>query len=178
MKDSIKSVVVITVICLIIAALLGVTNYITAPIIEAGEKQRADDLCMEFFPDAKEFEELQTDGLDLPKTITAVYRETSGLGYVFQITTKGYESGLVIMCGISSDGKIVQTKTLKSSETKTIGGKTENEAYTSQYAGLDSSFADKVDAISGATITSTAYEKAIADAFAAWHYFGTLNGRG
>lgn len=168
MKDSLKSVVVITAICLVIAALLGVTNYITAPIIEAGEKQRADDLCMEFFPDAKEFEELETDKFEgLPKTITAIYRETGGLGYVFQITTKGYESGLVIMCGISSDGKIVQTKTLSSSETKTIGGRTENESYTSQYVGLDSSFADKVDAISGATITSTAYEKAIADAFAA-----------
>ncbi len=168
MKDSIKSVVVITAICLIIAALLGVTNYITSPVIEKGEKQRANDLCMEFFPDAKGFEELKTDELDkLPKTISAIYKETSGLGYVFQITTKGYESGLVIMCGISADGKIVQTKTLSSSETKTIGGKTESESYTSQYVGLDSSFSDKVDAISGATITSTAYENAIADAFAA-----------
>jgi Na+-translocating ferredoxin:NAD+ oxidoreductase RnfG subunit len=71
------------------------------------------------------------------------------------------------MCGISSDGKIVQTKTLSSSETKTIGGKTESEDYTSQYEGLDSDFADKVDAISGATITSTAYEAAISDAFTA-----------
>ena len=168
MKDMIKSVVVITAICLIIAALLGVTNYITAPIIEAGEKQRADDLCKEFFPDAEGFEELSPDKFEnLPKTVTAIYKETSGLGYVFQITTKGYESGLVIMCGISSDGKIVQTKTLSSSETKTIGGKTENESYTSQYVGLGSDFADKVDAISGATITSTAYEGAIADAFAA-----------
>jgi electron transport complex protein RnfG len=168
MKDAIKSVVVITAICLIIAALLGVTNYITAPIIEAGEKQRADDLCMEFFPDAKSFEELKTSDFDsLPKTVTAIYKETSGLGYVFQITTKGYESGLVIMCGISSDGKIVQTKTLSSSETKTIGGKTESEDYTSQYTGLGSDFADKVDAISGATITSTAYEAAISDAFTA-----------
>ena len=168
MKDAIKSVVVITAICLIIASLLGVTNYITAPIIEAGEKKRADDLCKEFFPEAKSFEELKISEIDsLPKTVTAIYKETSGLGYVFQITTKGYESGLVIMCGISSDGKIVQTKTLSSSETKTIGGKTESEDYTSQYEGLGSDFAGKVDAISGATITSTAYEAAISDAFTA-----------
>ncbi|MBE6607419.1 MAG: FMN-binding protein [Ruminococcaceae bacterium] len=169
MKDSVKSVVVITSICLIIAALLGVTNYFTAPDIEKGEKQRAADLCMQLLPGASDFVEFQTDALyNLPETITAIYQETHGAGYVFQITTKGYEPGLVIMCGISSDGKIVQTKTLSSSETKTIGGKTESEAYTSQYVGLDADFADKVDAVSGATITSTAYEKAIADAFVAF----------
>ena len=169
MKDSIKSVVVITAICLIIAALLGITNFFTAPVIEAGEKQRAADLCMELLPGAKDFVEFKTDSLyELPTTVTAIYKESSGLGYVIQITTKGYESGLVIMCGISADGKIVQTKTLSSNETGTIGGKTEKEEYTSQYIGLDSSFADKVDGVSGATITSTAYEKAIADAFAAF----------
>ncbi len=169
MKNSVKSVIVITAICLIVSAALGVTNYFTAPVIEEGKKTRAAELCMELLPGAKDFVEFKTDALyNLPETITAIYKESSGLGYVIQVTTKGYEPGLVIMCGISSDGKIVQTKTLSSSETKTIGGKTEGEAYTSQYIGLDSSFADKVDSISGATITSTAYEGAIADAFDAY----------
>ena len=169
MKDSVKSIIVITAICLIVSAALGVTNYFTAPVIEKGEKDRAEALCTELLPESEGFVEFKTDALyNLPETVSAIYKETSGKGYVIQITTKGYETGLVIMCGISSDGKIVQTKTLSSNETGTIGGKTEKESYTSQYIGLDSSFADKVDAISGATITSTAYEKAIADAFEAF----------
>ena len=35
MKENVKSVVVLTAICLVVAALLAVTNFYTAPVIEA-----------------------------------------------------------------------------------------------------------------------------------------------
>ena len=51
-----------------------------------------------------------------------------------------------------------------SSETKTLGGKTANLEYTDQYTGQDASLAG-VNAISGATITSTAYRGCVETAF-------------
>ena len=54
-----------------------------------------------------------------------------------------------------------------SSETKTLGGQTANESYYGQYEGQDSSLSG-VQAISGATITSTAYKGCVQTAFAAY----------
>ena len=49
-----------------------------------------------------------------------------------------------------------------------MGSKTTEEPFRSQFVGKDSSL-DGVQAISGATISSTAYINAINDAFAAWN---------
>ena len=49
----------------------------------------------------------------------------------------------------------------------TLGGQTANESYYGQYEGQDSSLSG-VNAISGATITSTAYESCVKAAFEAY----------
>ena len=53
------------------------------------------------------------------------------------------------------------------SETTTLGGQTANESYTGQYTGQDASLSG-VNAISGATITSTAYRGCVETAFEAF----------
>ena len=73
-----------------------------------------------------------------------------------------------MICAIGTDGAILRVSTLDvSSETKTLGGKTANPEYTDQYTGQDTSLAG-VNAISGATITSTAYRGCVETAFAAF----------
>ena len=54
-----------------------------------------------------------------------------------------------------------------SGETATLGGRTANPEYTDQYKGQDKSLSG-VNAISGATITSTAYRGCVEKAFAAY----------
>ena len=72
------------------------------------------------------------------------------------------------MVAISPEGTILRCKTLDvSSETKTLGGQTANESYYGQYEGQDSSLSG-VSAISGATITSTAYKGCVEAAFRAY----------
>ncbi len=171
MKDGVKSTIVITLICLVVSGLLGLTNIFTAPLIEKGAKERAEATCSQILPSDDGFEELDLDSFSpsLPESISALYREKGGKGYVFQMTVRGYENGLVIMCAIDTSGKLIDVKTLSSSETKTIGGKTEKAEYTDQYKGLAYPFdKSKVDGVSGATITSTAYVNAVADAFTAY----------
>ena len=49
----------------------------------------------------------------------------------------------------------------------TLGGQTANKSYTGQYTGQDASLSG-VNAISGATITSTAYRGCVETAFEAY----------
>ena len=55
MKENIKSVVVLTAICLVVAVLLAYTNSITAPIIEANKAAKASGSLMEVMPEATGF---------------------------------------------------------------------------------------------------------------------------
>lgn len=173
MNTKIKSIIVLTSICLIVSALLAVTNYFTGPIIEKNEAQKEFVACYEVMPDANEFENFDfTNIANLPKSIKNIYKETSGKGYVFKMETSGYKPGLVIMCGIDANGKITNVTTVSSQETQGLGTKTEDESYTSQYVGKDKELSG-INSISGATITSMAFYDAIKDAFTA---YGAIKG--
>lgn len=169
-KTLIKSIVVLAVICLVISAALAVVNSFTAPVIEEARVQRENASRQAVLPQAAGFEELPLEGM--PASITGAYRgvDASGatVGYVFTAGNKGFDGTIVVMAAIGTDGKLVQVATIDvTSETKTLGGQTANESYTSQYTGKDAQL-DGVDAISGATITSTAYERCVKDCFAAY----------
>ena len=170
MKNGAKSIIVLTLICLISSGLLGGVNHLTAPIIAASELKATQNACFEVMPAGKSFEEVDIKDKNLSEKITAVYSETDG-GYVFKIKTKGYDSGLVIMCGIDANGKVTGTKILSSNETPSIGGQCAKTEYSSQYTGKDSSLED-IEAISGATLTSTGYYNAIKTAFEAFETLG------
>lgn len=121
-------------------------------------------------PDATDFEQL--DVKDLPDGVVSVYqgKDSSGktAGYVFTVEGKGFGGTISVMCAIDNDGTILNCSTLDvSGETATLGGKTANPEYTDQYQGKDKSL-DGVNAISGATITSTAYRGCVEKAFAAY----------
>ena len=108
----------------------------------------------------------------LPDGVVSAYEGVDAggatLGYVFTVEGKGFDGTISVMCAISTDGAILRVSTLDvSSETKTLGGKTANPEYTDQYTGQDASLAG-VNAISGATITSTAYRGCVETAFAAF----------
>ncbi len=170
MKEGAKSIIVLTVICLVVAVALAGVNYVTGPIIEAANAQAAFEACFVVMPQAQSFETVQAEELPegLPATVSTVYRETTGQGYAIELTTKGYDTGLVILCGIASDGTITGTTVVSSNETPSIGGKCEDKSYAGQYVGKTSAL-EGVAAISGATYTSNGYKNAVLDAFSAFY---------
>ena len=58
MKNYIKTIVSLTVICAVIAALLALGNSITAPIIEKNQASAANDSLKVVMPDGEEFQGL------------------------------------------------------------------------------------------------------------------------
>ncbi len=158
MKKSLKSIVVLVSICAVMAILLALTNSLTAPIIAQNQNAAANEALLVVMPHGQGFEKVEFDAAALPATVTEVYKEKNG-GYVFTLTTVGYGSGLVIMCGINADGTVSGVVCLGSSETlgyeKTFG---EN------FTGKDAAGVDAVDTISGATKTTAAFKNAVKDA--------------
>ena len=158
MKKSVVSTVVLVCICAVMAVLLAVTNAITAPIIKENQEKNANKALLEVMPEGKGFEKMDISSYTLPATVTEVYKEEGG-GYVITLTTTGYGSGMVVMCGVNADGTVSGAVCLSSTETlgyeKTFGEK---------FLGKDTAGVDAVDTISGATKTTAAYKNAIKDA--------------
>ncbi|MBR5490113.1 MAG: FMN-binding protein [Oscillospiraceae bacterium] len=166
--DFVMPIVVLMLICLVMSGLLAATNFITEPIISAGDAQRAEQARIDALPAADGFTKLDYTAPE-GSTVSEVYEATNGAGYVFMLKTTGYgaKGSLQIICSIDADGKIVNTATLGHDETPGLGTKVTEAAFAGQFSGVDASMSG-VDTISGATISSSAYVRAIADAFAAF----------
>ena len=152
-NDNLKSFTVLVAICVVVAALMGIANVITAPVIEKIEAQKVQDAMLVVLPTGDNFTKLDVDSLD--DSIQEVYTETNG-GYVFKISVTGYASGMVIMCGVNANGVVTGATCIKSSETLE-----KEKTYGESFIGKDINNVDSVDTITGATLTTTAYKEAI-----------------
>lgn len=165
-NEIVKPVLVLVCICLVVTALLAYINSVTSPIIAKAEQEKTEQAMSEVLTEAEGFRPVEID--NLPDRVTEIYSAENGSGYVFMLTTKGYGGDMKLICGIKSDGTIEQCKTLSHSETSGLGSKTAEDPYRNQYCGKSSDTLNEVDAITGATISSTAYKNAIEDAFKAF----------
>ncbi len=165
-NEIIKPVLVLVCICLVVTALLAYINSVTSPIIAKAEQEKTEQAMSEVLAEADGFNPLEIE--NLPERVTEVYSAQNGSGYVFMLTTKGYGGDMKLICGMKSDGTIEQCKTLSHAETSGLGSKTAEDPYRNQYSGKSDDTLSEVDAITGATISSTAYKNAIEDAFKAY----------
>lgn len=168
MIKNIKSAIALTVICAVVSILLAVTNSITSPIIKKQENAAVNESLAVVFPEGEDFVLVtELSQYELPETITEVYSEKSG-GYVFKMTTAGYGTNFVLMCGINKDGVVTGATYISSNET--LGAEKE---YGNTLKDKTIETIDNVETISGATRTTDAYKSAVKDAL---NSFTILNG--
>ena len=170
-KKNAAPVIVLTVICLIVAALLGATNMLTAPIIAEVEREKIASSLVEAFPggsfgDAKELPE------DAPETVRAIYPEANGKGHVVTlITTKGFtgqEIGLSV--GVDTEGKVVGVVITAYNDSL---GKSAMNGAVENFKGVGNDGIDDVDLVAGVTYSSNAVRGAVKDALAALGFGGS-----
>lgn len=161
MKNNIKSIIVLPLICLIVAALLATVNYITAPVIERNAILAAQESLRVVLPGSGEFKE-ETLSENAPETVTGLFTEVNGKGYAITLeTSSSYSKApMTFTVGIDAEGKITGVEITNYSETKDFG------KYPDEYIGKDSSL-EGVDLFSGVTYSSKAFKEAVGDAFAA-----------
>ena len=192
MNKILKNTLILTAITLIAGLGLGLVHEITLnPIAQAQEKAKKE-AWQAVFPDAKldEFKETDVDqkaakqaisDLGVNATIDEVCT-VGDTGYVITTTDKdGYGGDIQVSVGIQSDGTVTGVSFLSISETAGLGMKAKEDSFSSQFAGKQvESFEvtktgatsdDQIDAISGATITSSAVTSAVNAGLA---YYRTL----
>lgn len=160
-KQKCMPALVLTVICLVVALALAAVNLLTAPIVEENSRQKQLASLREVMPSAADF--TPEEGLTLPDTITAVYRETEGRGYVLLAETSSSYTGsepLAFTIGIGADGRITGICLTSYSESKDFGKST----YPETYVGKDETL-DGTGLVAGVTYSSTAFRNAVKDAF-------------
>ena len=192
MNKILKNTLILTAITLIAGLGLGLVHEITLnPIAQAQEKVKKE-AWQAVFPDAKldEFKETDVDqkaakqaisDLGVNATIDEVCT-VGDTGYVITTTDKdGYGGDIQVSVGIQSDGTVTGVSFLSISETAGLGMKAKEDSFSSQFAGKQvESFEvtktgatsdNQIDAISGATITSSAVTSAVNAGLA---YYRTL----
>ena len=148
-------VLVLLIISAVVALLLGVVNYVTAPAIAANEKAKNEAAVLP----ADSYTPVDYSGGDT--TIEAVY-QAGDAGYVFQVSPSGSFSGtLTIMVGVSGEGQVTGVEIVKTAETSGLGANAGKPAFREQFVGASGSVSvskdgGAIDALTGATITSRA----------------------
>lgn len=157
-KKSITPTIVLAIICLCAALLLAVTNMVTKGEIERQLIEKANAARREVLPNAGDFEDI-TEKYEFDDSVQAAYK--ADIGYVFQITYKGYNSGNIMMCGVDNDGKLVKSKIITYADTYAYEDK-----LTMDHGGADLETAkSNVELLTTATSdTGKGYNKALTTA--------------
>ena len=167
MNTSIKSIIVLVVICLVIGGAMAAVNMITEPRIAKAEAEAERLALAEVCPENGGFEAITE--IELPESVKTLYRDLDGEGYVAMLSVGGYDSSkpMSVAVGFTSDAKIIKCKVISAQgETSGIGSTVMNEDFLMQFEGKSEGL-DGVDAISGATISSSALIDAVEESFLA-----------
>lgn len=175
-KDYLVPTITLFLICFVAALLLGLTNKVTSPKIAIIEEQTKQEAMKAVFPDAKTFGDDEVD--DSTGCTYAVAKDENGnvIGYAITATGKGgYSGDIKVMVGVTKDGSVGEiengaaVKVLDEDETPSVGGKKviQNSEFFARFIGLKENASiggGNVDAISGATKTSTGVADAVNNA--------------
>lgn len=173
-RDILMSTVIMLIVCVVVTSLLAGTNYLTADRIEQNnilqeENARADVLKM-----ADNFKPIDMDS-DGETDYYEGYNGDDLVGYVMTTSAKGYGGDVSVMTGILFDGKINKIAILSHSETPGLGANADTESFTNRFKQVigennlevvkgGGASDGQIDAITGATITSTAVTNAVNEA--------------
>ena len=186
MNKIIKNTLILTAITVVSGFLLGIVYDVTKePIAQAQErtKQKAFQTVLSEASEFKTYEEfdekeaaeiLKENGYtdDITEVAEAVDQNGETIGYVINVTShEGYGGDIEISVGIASDGTVKGIEMLSIGETAGLGMKAKDAEFKDQfrdkkvekfsYTKNGEKGEDKIDAISGATITTSAVTNAV-----------------
>ncbi|QEY33773.1 FMN-binding protein [Caproiciproducens galactitolivorans] len=170
-KKILKPAAVLCAICIVIAALLSVTNWMTQDKIKQINEETTAASRALVLPGAKQFVDSKNGTYAVGKNGNDV------LGYVFTTKTKSYGGDLKVMTGIDKNGKVTGVVLLTINDTPGLGLNAQDESFRNQYLQeapekgfklVKNGNAGKgqINAMTGATITSKAVTECVNEAVA------------
>ncbi len=166
MNKSIKSIIVLTCICLVVALSLSLVNSITAPVISKHAGDEAAKKLAVMLP-GSDLEKLEFDNGKFP-SIVGAYRDKGGKGFVFELqTNKGYTGGdIYFLAAVDLSGKIIKLEFNNYPETRGTA-----DAFVNLYTNKN---IPVTDTLGGATVASGAIKNAIIEASELFSNYATL----
>ena len=186
MSESVRMVVVLTVIAMVSAGILSQVYSVTSGIIEENAARELESSVFEVLPGISKVEIIKASPQDRlveddPKEmrdddqrITLIYQglDDSGkaVGYAFVGEANGYGGAVRVLVGVGEEtNKIVGLKILSHAETPGLGSRIEEETFRSQFIGKSVqdpiALGKDIDSISGATVSSRAVSEAVRRGF-------------
>ena len=158
MMHILRLTVTLLAICAVVAAVLAGVNMITKDKIAQIQAQKTEKAIQEVLPDANGVQQLPLSGDT--GIVQAVY--AADASYAVQVAPGGFDGEVTIMVGIY-EGKVTGISVISHTETPGLGAvaaaqNAKGEAFRSQFVGQEGTLVigEQIDAMSGATITSTA----------------------
>lgn len=157
-------------ICLVVTAVLALTNNVTAEKIAANEQASKEQSMQNVLPEAVTFltkiDNVMYEGYDQSDFL---------IGFAISTSAQGYGGQVKVMTGIDLDGNIIGVDVFyNDDETPGLGKNTSNASFRDQFQGLntgssisvskDSREGQTVDAVTSATISSRAVTAAVNEA--------------
>ena len=159
-----KSVIVLTLVCVIAAALLGVTYSFTYDKINNQLDATLKETLKQVFLEADNFEQIENNSY-------SALKDNEIIGKVLLVESQGYSSIIKMLVGIDSHNKITELRVLEQMETPGLGANIEKSYFYEQFNGLKQddmglkSEGGEIDGITGATISSRAVIAGVKEAF-------------
>ncbi len=171
-----KLAVVLFVICAVTAGVLGIVNALTYARIDAITHEKEYAAYAEVLGSESGYTAVDFDKEAFP-TVDNIQKSNDGNGYVVTSTFSGAQGSITMACGVGNDLKCTGISIIEHSETSGLGAVAASSsdagvAFRNQFIGQDGSIAlskagGTIDALAGATITSTAVTNATATSIAA-----------
>ena len=173
----VKLAVVLFAICAIVAGVLGVVNELTKDTIAAYELKKENDALKVVLPDGDEFAEIDSNAYSFTGkkiTVLSVKEAGNGAGYAVKCSFSGAQGTITMLVGVKEDLTCGGISIISHSETSGLGANAASTAevgvnFRAQFEGVgkDVALAKKggtIDALTGATITSTSVTNAVSEA--------------
>ena len=170
-----KLSMVLFVICAITAGILGVVNALTFERIDQITHQKEYEAYDAVLGSGSGYTAVEFDKAAFP-TVDSVNKSNDGNGHVVVSTFSGAQGSITMAVGVDNDLKCSGISIIEHSETSGLGAvaastSAAGEAFRAQFVGQDQSIAlskagGSIDALAGATITSTAVTNATANSIA------------
>ncbi|MBD3164283.1 RnfABCDGE type electron transport complex subunit G [Candidatus Woesearchaeota archaeon] len=162
LNQMLKSTLVLSLVCLIAAALLGTAYIFTEPGIEEQKEAALKESLGQVHTTADDFE--AKDGYFV------ALKNSKIIGYAAVAEAQGYGGTIKILAGIDTEKKLTGIRIMEHEETPGMGASALKPEFYSQFSGLPADKialrrnGGKIDAITGATITSSAVIDAVKQA--------------
>lgn len=182
MREYLRLIIVLAIICAMAGGALTLVNTFTEPKIQALKIQTESDAYQQALPIADRFEDAPeafeqtkiSPALNLIQNVKAGLKDGTVVGWVCKVVTSGYGGNIDMLIGIKKDGQMGKVMVLGHTETPGLGSNITDDQFIGQ-AAIENATASQtlqvskdggsVQAITGATVSSRAVLRGINQVF-------------